>query len=72
MNCYVHWNGGAWFVKEQGFFEAQKAESAGGHAWWEGWKLLTGVDGIEHARDKARMQWGERGEHWPVAAERAV
>lgn len=64
MNCYVHWSGSAWFVKEQAFFEQQKSVSSPSDTWWKGWKLVTGVDGIEHARDKAKMKWGERGERW--------
>jgi hypothetical protein len=67
MNCYVIWNGGAYMVKEQKFFEAQKANSLRDHPddkWWTHWRLVYGVDGIEHARDKARMLWGVNGERW--------
>lgn len=64
MNCYVVWNGAAYFVKEQSFFEAQKAQSPAGDTWWKDWRPLYGVDGIEHARDRARMTWGNNGENW--------
>lgn len=64
MNCYVLWNGGAYMVKEQTFFEAQKAHSPLEDTWWKNWRLVRGVDGIEHARDKARITWGNKGEKW--------
>lgn len=67
MNFYVVWNGGAWFVKEQEFFNEQVAndqDASEGKKWWESWKLVHGCDGIEHARDKARLKWGVKGERW--------
>jgi hypothetical protein len=67
MDAYVLWNGSAWFVKEATFFKQQKAESiARGETreWWKNWRAVYGVDGIEHARDKARLTWGEKGERW--------
>lgn len=62
MHCYVNWNGGAWFVKEGNFFELQEKEDPSG--WRTHWRPIYDVDGIEHARDKARMIWGEKGERW--------
>lgn len=62
MHCYVNWNGGAWFVKEANFFEMQKKQDPSG--WHTHWRPIYDVDGIEHARDKARMIWGEKGERW--------
>lgn len=68
MRCYVHWNGGAWFVKEEGFFISQKNDSirrGEAHPWWEAWRLLPEfVDGFEHARLLAKTTWGVKGERW--------
>lgn len=61
MNKYfVHWNGGAWFVKEAAFFVEQGGES---EAWGKHWKALY-ADSIEHARDRAKLQFGVRGENF--------
>ena len=63
MDCYVTFNGAAWFVKEADFFEQQKARNLS-DKWWTHWRKIICVDGIEHARDKARLEWGIRGERW--------
>lgn len=69
MRCYVHWNGGAWFVKEKSFLEEQRKQdlqmNPNCDKWWEHWKLLPDyVDGIEHARLIAEVRFGKNGEHW--------
>lgn len=64
MDCMVNWNGGAWFVKERQFFEQQKESTPPGDLWHTHWRLVICVDGIEHARDKARLEWGVHGERW--------
>lgn len=49
MQFMVHWNGGAVFVKERGFFLEQKAQNPT----WTGSSAWVGpiqADGIEHAR----------------------
>jgi hypothetical protein len=48
MNFMIHYNGGAVFVKEYGFFQDQKRESPT----WDtsAWKGPITADGIEHAR----------------------
>lgn len=58
---YVHWNGSAWFVKVGYFFREQGGLEA---AWGRHWQQLY-ADTIEHARDKARLTYGVRGERWP-------
>jgi hypothetical protein len=64
MDCMVTWNGGAWMVKERQFFLRQKDNTPPGDRWWTHWRPVIAVDGIEHARDKARLAWGVRGERW--------
>ena len=73
MDCYVLWNGGAWMVKERTFAEEQSRQNPinlDGKHWLSYWRLIRCVDSFEHARDKARLEWGVRGERWtdPVPA----
>lgn len=72
MKCFVLWNGGAWFAKEQRFFEQQRAAAAPSDTWWHHWQYVGEVDGLEHAKDRARLTWGERGERWTVPSDRPV
>jgi hypothetical protein len=67
MDVYVLWNGGAWLVKERDFAEHQSRcdpVNFDGRRWLDAWKLIYDVDGLEHARDKAKLMFGERGERW--------
>jgi hypothetical protein len=58
----VHWNGAAWFVKAYGYFVVSGGfKQPWGAAWREMW-----ADSIEHARDRAKLQYGVRGERWPL------
>ncbi len=61
---FVMWNGSAWFVKEGTFFRQQ-----GGlvQSWGFKWRPLY-ADTIEHARDKARLEFGVNGERFFDAA----
>jgi hypothetical protein len=63
MDAMVKWNGGAWMVKEKEFFDSQINDD-GNNEWKKAWRPIYGVDGIEHARDRARLKWGQHGERW--------
>lgn len=43
---YVHWNGGAWFVKEAHYFKFQGGMTA---EWGKAWQPIQAMS-IEHAR----------------------
>lgn len=53
---YVHWNGGAWFVKTADFFKEQGGLTAD---WGKGWRLIQ-AESIEDARAKAARELDKR------------
>lgn len=46
---YIHWNGAAWFVKEEQFFIDQGGKNS---KWGKHWHLIE-ANSIEDARKKA-------------------